>query len=197
MCSIATLTTRVGPLHIYSESALMSVMASMSLDIELKGHQTLGNHKVNCAHGNLDVDIVKANTQNNEHSPGESKEHMGTHSSALDGFDISEWANYAKKKARIASSTSREIGQFKALLKTALVLADAMRSQALRPHQLKPIVADAMKPQFADPFDISVLDPWASASLPPLASTANPCSDSDPWSNWRPCSPHPLPPIWF
>ena len=191
MCSIATLTTRVGPLHIYSESALMAVLTSISLDIELKGNYTRCNHEVHYAHGNHDFDNVKGKTQNNEDSDGGAKERMGTHSSTLEGFDISEWANYAKKKARIASSTSREIGRLKTLLKAALVPSNVMKSETLRPHQLKLIVADAMKSQFADPFDISVLDPWASASLPALASIASLCSDIDPWTHWRPCGTSP------
>ena len=178
MSSIATLTTRIGPLHIYSESALMSVMTSISLDIELKGHHTHGNHEVHYAHGNHDAGNVKAETQDNEYSR-EAQERMGTHSSTLDGFDISEWANYAKKKARIASSTGREIGRLKALLKAAPVLSDAMKSQAYSRRRDE------------DPYDTSVLDPWASASLPPLASIDNPCSDIDPWSHWHPCSTSP------
>ena len=77
MCSIATLSTRVGPLHIYSESALMAVLTSISLDMELKGNYTHCNHEVHYGHVNHDVDIVKGKTQNSDDSPGEAKERIG------------------------------------------------------------------------------------------------------------------------
>ena len=39
----------------------------------------------------------------------------------VDDFNILEWANYAKKKkARIASSTSKELGRLKAILAASL-----------------------------------------------------------------------------
>ena len=38
----------------------------------------------------------------------------------VDDFNVFEWANYAKKKARIASIRSKELGLLKAILAASL-----------------------------------------------------------------------------
>ena len=61
----------------------------------------------------------------------------------LDDFTILEWANYAKKKARIASSTSKELGRLKALVSAS------------------PMPADKTKPKQGAEDHVFEQDPWS------------------------------------
>ena len=79
----------------------------------------------------------------------------------VDDFNILEWANYAKKKARIASSTSKELGRIKAIL-----------AASLRPSSYG-------EPKRRDIDKVSEQDPWSHSKCKTDPTPA--------WACWR-CS---------
>ena len=141
MALLATFTTRAGTLHIFSENALLAVLNSISIDEKTK----TATHEVEA------LSKVKL------------EELVTTH----DGYDIIEWANYAKKKAHIASSTCREVGKMKSLLRQR----HAGGSDA--PCDNDPLVK---------------LDPWADAanSMSFECKADDLSVETDAWSEWKP-----------
>ena len=80
--------------------------------------------------------------------------------SCFEGYTAEQWCGYAKKKAKIASTTCRELGRLRSLSTCA----------ATSPRDFSQ----------SDPWE--GCDPWLNATpLPPLQWST--CCD-DPWSDW-------------
>ena len=84
----------------------------------------------------------------------------------VDGFDVHEWAAYAKKKAQIASVICKERGRLKAILSASNTNRNVFATER----------NDVDK----------VFDPWAAACSTPPTFCASPISRAgDAWSSWR------------
>ena len=88
---IATLTSRCGLLHLFTEQALQSVIDKISVD-----------------------------------SPEDK----------LDGFDIQQWAAFARKKSSIASSICKELGRLKASQSASVNIRHCGMMRTLGPESL-------------------------------------------------------------
>ena len=130
------LHTKCGPLYIYDVEAIIAIVGAINeLGLEADSHD----------HG---VDLV---TKLDE-----------AKSVLLDGFNIEEWASYAKKKASIASHMCSLNGAFKANL-----------VEAQMPHR----PADSGDPIFR-------ADPWAGYQSSHRSGESTP-SCEDAWSRWK------------
>ena len=92
----------------------------------------------------------------------------------VDGFDVYEWAAYAKKKAQIASVICKERGRLKAILSASNSKMNVFATER------------------NDVDELFGKDPWAAACSTPPAFCASPISSAgDAWSSWqKKANPH-------
>ena len=170
MQPVAILMSARGPLHIFSDSAVAAIIDKLPTLMD-----TLASGSVASS---VPTQCCSSSTPPTSTSTQKTKL-LDSNDGALYDFSISEWAAYARRKARIASSMCTANGMLK------MQLRDLIASGGGRPSALRVARGDGLGAVENENDLLQSSDPWLNAKYDKPVTTGQ---RSDAWSSWTPSS---------